>query len=112
VAAAVEVMRERFGDDVHVMPHNNPGFDLRVGPREAPIRYVEVKGAQAAAPVFFMSDGEREFSIRNAASYTLVVATGVSVETGEHAAITVRDGAVTGDDVQMQPSQWRGRLLS
>lgn len=111
VAVAVAAMSDRFGHDVHVMPHNNPGFDLRVGPREAPIRYVEVKGTQTATPVFFMSDGEREFSIRNSAKYTLVVVTGVNVVDGSHAAISIRDGAVVGDSVQMQPSQWRGRLV-
>lgn len=110
VKAAVKAMSDRFDTDVEVMPHNNPGFDLRVGPHYAPIRYVEVKGTQSAAPVFFMSDGEREFSIRNAADYTLVVVTGVNVSAETHIGVMIRDGALSGADVEMQPSQWRGRL--
>lgn len=112
VAAAVTAMQDRFGAPVHVMPHNNPAFDLRVGPEASPIRFVEVKGTQSAAPVFFMSDGEREFSIHNSARYTLIVVSGVDVDAGTNASISTRDGALTGDDVEMRPSQWRGRLLS
>lgn len=112
VVAAVAATQDRFDEVVRVMPHNNPGFDLRVGPEASPIRFVEVKGTQSAAPVFLMSDGEREFSIRNSARYTLIVVSGVNVDTGTHASISTRDGALTGDDVEMQPIQWRGRLLS
>lgn len=112
VAAAVTAIEERFGEPVKVMPHNNPGYDLRVGPADAPTRYVEVKGTQSAAPVFFMSDGEREFSIKNDDRYTLVVVSGIDVEAGTHASLTVRDGGLVGTDVDLQTSQWRGRLLS
>jgi hypothetical protein len=111
VAVAVTAMQERFGTDVEVMPRNNPGFDLRVGPATAPVRYVEVKGTQSAIPSFFMSDGEREFSIRNSSKYTLVVVSGINIEAETHASVSIRDGALEGSDVEMQPSQWRGRLL-
>lgn len=112
VAIAVESMATRFGELVHVMPHNNPGFDLRVGPEHEPVRYVEVKGTQASQPVFFMSDGEREFSIRHADKYTLVVVSGISLADRSHESVVVRDGAVVGDDLTMTPSQWRGRLAA
>jgi hypothetical protein len=58
--------------------------------------------------VFFISNGEREFSLRNAAKDTLVVASGIDVETEPHASISIRDGALTGSDVDLQPSQWWG----
>lgn len=111
VAVAVSAMADRFGEKPTVMPRNNPGFDLRVGQEEAAVRYVEVKGTQMAEPVFFMSDGERQFSVRHADLYTLVVVSGIDLTAGTHAAVSVRDGAVEGDDVELRPSQWRGRLL-
>lgn len=111
VAAAVDAMAERFGQQPVVMPRNNPGFDLRVGPEECPIRYVEVKGTQTAGPVFFMSEGERQFSIRNSALYTLVVVSGIDLATASHGSISVRDGAVAGKDVELRPTQWRGQLV-
>lgn len=110
VAVAVKEMQGRFGSNVHVMPRNNPGFDLRVGTESEPTRFVEVKGTQSPQPVFFMSSGEREFSIRNAERYTLVVVSGISLKDESHQAVAVRDGAVEGNDVTMAPSQWRGRL--
>lgn len=110
VAVAVEHVHERFGESVKVMPRNNPGFDLLVGSASSPTRYVEVKGTQSAQPVFFMSEGEREFSVRNAAKYTLLVVSGIDLGSQTFQALTTRDGAVAGDGVQLMPSQWRGRL--
>lgn len=111
VDAAAAAMQARFGASVTEMPHNNPGFDLLVGPEADPLRYVEVKGTQASAPVFFMSDGERQFSRRHHGRYTLVVVSGIDVASGSHTALTVRDGALDGEDVDMTVSQWRGRLI-
>ncbi|PVG82106.1 hypothetical protein DDE18_15620 [Nocardioides gansuensis] len=111
VNAAIAAMCERFKVHVKEMPRNNPGFDLLVGQAKSPLRYVEVKGTQSAAPVFFMSDGEREFSRRYQDRYTLVVVSGIDVTAGSHTTLTVRDGALDGDDVEMKVSQWRGRVV-
>jgi hypothetical protein len=111
VKAAVAAMAERFESQIQVMPHANPGFDLRVGPENAPIRFVEVKGTQSAEPVFFMSEGERLFSIRNSAKYSLVVVAGIDVDAGTYTTLMTRDGALAGDGVDLRPTQWRGRLV-
>lgn len=111
VAVAVARMKARFGMHVEVMPRNNPGFDLRVGPAGSPTRFVEVKGTQTSDPVFFMSDGERTFSQSHAGLYTLVVVSGIDLQARTHASVTERDGAVDGPDFDLQTAQWRGRVL-
>jgi len=58
---------------VRRMPHNNPGYDLRVEFTNGPTRYIEVKGTTRVLPHFFMSEGERLFSQDHAAVYSLVV---------------------------------------
>jgi len=113
VRVAVAAMKSRFaGMDVFVMPRNNPGFDLRVGPSDYPTRYVEVKGTQSAEPLFFMSDGERRFSLLKSDRYTLIVVCGIDIKTSKHGHVVERDGAVQGTDFELQPNQWRGRIVS
>lgn len=111
VSLAERLMWRRFGEPVQVMPRNNPGFDLRVGSRLRPTRFVEVKGTQTAEPVFFMSDGERRFSIANTTRYTLIVVSGINVRRGTHGLVTERDGALIGPDLDLRTSQWRGKVL-
>ncbi|MCM3533987.1 DUF3883 domain-containing protein [Cellulosimicrobium funkei] len=94
------------------MPHNNPGFDIRVGPVASPQRYVEVKGTQATKPVFFLSEGERVFSVRNAEKYSLLVVAGIDVEARTHASVTRSDGAVSIHAAHLEPVQWRGYLAA
>ena len=48
------------------MPHNNPGYDVRVSQGAEMVRYIEVKGADAAEPHFFLSEGERRFAALHA----------------------------------------------
>jgi hypothetical protein len=96
--------------DVHEMPRNNPGFDIRVGPVDHPLLYVEVKGTQSAEPVFFLSEGERSFSCHNADRYRLEVVVGVDLKLETHQATHTRLGAIAPQDCSLKPTQWRGSL--
>jgi hypothetical protein len=59
VRIALEELQRRFpGQAVTEQPHNNPGFDIRVGSADRPLRYVEVKGTQRQAPSL-LSEGQR-----------------------------------------------------
>lgn len=110
VGVASKIARGRFGGPVTEMPRNNPGFDLRVGNAGNPVRFVEVKGTRTLAPAFFMSEGERQFSIRNADLYTLIVVSGIDLVAGSHAMESIVDGAVHGDGFELAPTQWRGEV--
>ncbi|KYJ97042.1 DUF3883 domain-containing protein [Microbacterium sp. CH1] len=98
--------------DVEVVEQarNNPGFDVRVGPAEDPVAFVEVKGTQAGEPVFWLTEGERKFSIANADRYELFVIAGIDLATPGAYRLHRRKGAVHGDGVTLEPSQWRGHL--
>lgn len=100
------------GIEVERMPHNNPGYDIRVGGVHAVVWYVEVKGTQSREPLFWLSEGERIFSEAHADRYRLVVVTGISIPQQSHLGIQVHQGALAGEGVELQPSQWRGRLRS
>jgi hypothetical protein len=100
---------EYDGEAVTEMPHNNPGFDILVGDPKKPLKYAEVKGTRSFKPVFWMSEGERRFSVANSARYLLVVVSGVDLAGVSRPTVRVRPGAI--DDVAfMEPSQWRGVL--
>lgn len=100
------------GLEIERMPHNNPGFDIRVGPPVDPHRYVEVKGTQTARPVFFLSEGERAFSARYAERFTLLVVVGIDLEAQSHASIELKVGEVSIAGANLEPVQWRGYLDS
>ena len=112
MAAALNAVRERFpGLEVERMPHENPGFDIRVGPADAIVHYVEVKGTQSSEKVFFLSEGQRKFSAANAPGYSLVVASGINVAADTHTQLTWHDGEVTVANAGLETDKWRGRLL-
>lgn len=111
VAVVVNELEKQYAEPVVVMPRNHPGFDIRVGPGASPVRYVEVKGTQSTDSVFFMSDGERRFSMANADKYTLFIVSGINLKAGTHSQVSKRNGPVDGEDFELRPHQWRGRLL-
>jgi Domain of unknown function (DUF3883) len=93
---AIELARKWLADthgeaSVHLMPHNNPGYDIRVDAGALLVEYVEVKGTTRSVPHFYMSEGERLFSIDNASRYTLLVVYGIDIVRRE-GSIHVRRG--------------------
>lgn len=113
-AIAMEIAVARLkavhpGGDVRAMPHNNPGYDVRIEKPGLPLHYVEVKGTTRALPHFFMSEGERRFSHRYAGSYTLLLVYGIDTQT-RTGKVMMRAGAVEGADLVMQAVQWEGAL--
>ncbi len=113
VDAVLALLREEFpGEEICELPPNNPGFDIRVGPREAPLRFVEVKGTQSREPVFWMTEGERQFSEANADRYELIVVAGIDLAAAGSHQTHRRRGAVGGPAFHLEPSQWRGRLIA
>lgn len=71
---------------------------------------MEVKGTQAADPLFFMSDGEREFPIRNASKYQFFVVAGIDLQQKTHVEVHRRHGAIADTAASMKASQCKGRL--
>jgi hypothetical protein len=111
VEIALADLAGRFpAQEIVEMPGNNPGFDIRVGSEADPLVFVEVKGTQSSEPVFFMSEGEREFSERHAVRYELLVVTGIDLASKDFLEVHRRQGAVGPAIAEMKPSQWRAKL--
>lgn len=91
------------------MPHSNPGFDIAVGEVADPTLYVEVKGTQTAESSFFLSEGERKFSVAHSERYLLVVISGINLKSGAFH-LRYHGGAVAGEAFDLQATQWRGLL--
>jgi hypothetical protein len=109
---AVAYLEETYPDaKVRRMPHNNPGYDVRIEAVGEPSRYVEVKGTTRGLPHFFMSEGERLFSHDHSAAYTLLVIYEVDTIAGTGLLLR-RDGAVGGEDLWLQPVQWEGGFIA
>jgi hypothetical protein len=111
VRRAVDWLAARYvGCAIEQMPRNNPGFDIRVvASSGAVVRYVEVKGTSAGEPTFFISEGERQFSLAEATRFTLVVVWGVNLRTRDCEVSTI-DGAVELPNVVLMPRQFQGTL--
>jgi hypothetical protein len=95
---------------VQRMPHNNPGYDIRIDTVDG-TRYVEVKGTKRPIPHFYMSEGERLFAQANGDQYSLLIAFSIdtALRTGT---IVVREGAIDLDEVSLRPIQWEGFVPS
>lgn len=91
------------------MPHNNPGFDLRIVHGGVPDEYVEVKGTRRPSPVFFLSEGERAFAERNADRYHFWVFFEIDL-VARSGAVTTHTGALVAPGVTLVPKQWVGTL--
>ena len=91
------------------MAHNNEGFDILVGSGDRPVRYVEVKSTRADEPAFIISESERLFSRTHADRHSLVVVTGIDLQSGAHGHIYWYDGGVGVEQFRLKPLQWRGR---
>jgi hypothetical protein len=107
---ALEHVRSLYPQaQVRRMPHNNPGYDIRVEFDGSPTHYVEVKGTTRPLPHFFMSEGERLFSHENADRYSLLLVYGLDLDTRE-GELLLRDGPVEGHDLSLRPVTWEGSL--
>jgi len=112
VDVALDAIAARFeGCEILPMPHNNPGYDVRVRDMEGvAIAYIEIKSTASRDPVFFVSERERLFAESHADRYHLLVVTSVDVE-NRKGHIHWRQGALEGDNIQLAPRQWHGRLV-
>jgi hypothetical protein len=112
VELALAELRARYPTaQLTEMPHNNPGYDVRVREGGNVIRYVEVKGTLRGEPHFFMSEGERLFSHENAARYSLLVFYAID-RLRRTGALLARDGGVAGDDVTLRATHWKATIRS
>lgn len=111
VQIALTAIRERFeGFEVELMPHDNPGFDIRVRDDEGvAVAYIEIKSTAGDEPVFYLSERERRFAKQVADRYHLLVVTNVDPAAGT-GDVRWHEGALEGDDVELEPRQWHGRL--
>lgn len=108
---ALGLVRDAFpGDVVEPMAQNNPGFDFRVGPAESPTRYVELKSTRSHVAKFIISEGERRFSEAHPDQYSLLVLTGIDLETRTYQEAWWCDGEVGVDSHGLRPLKWQGRV--
>jgi hypothetical protein len=103
---ALEQMKVRFPyQTIARMPRNNPGFDILVG-AEPSHTYVEVKGTQRSAPLFFITEGERRFSLENGDRYLFLSVFQINLETRVHRTFW-HQGPIE-EDFVLKPVQWAG----
>lgn len=113
---AMEIAADQLASthDHHIlrkMPHNNPGYDIRVEGAVGEVRYVEVKGTTHALPHFFMSEGERLFSREHDENYSLLVVHDIDLK-ARTGTTTVYDGAVDNAGFELRPVVWEGVLAA
>lgn len=106
ISVAQALLEERYQDGVvEVMPHNNPGYDLRVVRPAQRDLHVEVKGSRLKENWrVFLTEGERLHSCQYEAS-VLVVVFGIDLETGIHS-IFEHHGRIDTTAFSLEVTQW------
>jgi len=109
---AVQELGQRYPDDkVTQQPHNNFGFDILVGTLDRPIAYVRVKATQGYQPTFYISEGERQFSIDHADRYILVIVYAIHLYE-ETYKIALQLGRIDLNTFKLIPMHWQAKLLN
>jgi Domain of unknown function (DUF3883) len=110
--AAVRELEQRYpGEKITQQPYNNPGFDISVGTLANPIAYVRVKATQGYQPVFYLSEGERQFSIEQADRYLLAVVYAIHLHK-ETYKIALQPGRIDLTTSKLIPLSWQRKLLT
>jgi hypothetical protein len=95
--------------EITQQPYSTLGFDILVGTATDPIAYIKVKGTQAIAPNFIITEAERAFSVEKASRYLLLVIYAINL-TSEEYKVAVHRGALTAQTVALSPIQWKCSL--
>ena len=111
VRVALDELRREFpGVVVREMPVNNPGYDIEVALDPVPL-HVEVKGTVLPAPVFHLSEGQRQHAELLGGAFRLMVVYSINVGAKRHKTLSC-EGPLDASRVQLQPSSWTGLLRS
>jgi hypothetical protein len=108
--AVDELIRRYPGSKVTQQAYNNPGFNILVGTSIDPIAYANVKTTEAQQPMFYLSEGERQFSIDHAERFILLVVYAIHLGTEQYQLIC-REGKICASKIELVPMQWKARLL-
>jgi Protein NO VEIN, C-terminal len=92
------------------MPHNNPGYDIRIDAPDGPC-YIELKGTTRPSPRFLLSDGERPFSIKHADRYSPWIFSSIDTQ-ARTGALVEHAGAVASPRSELLPIQYARQLIS
>ena len=110
--AAVRELERRYpGEKVTQQPYDNPGFDVLVGTLDQPIAYVRVKATQGYQPTFYLSEGERQFSIDHADLYLLAITYAIHLHE-ETYKIALHLGRIDLSIFKLIPTYWQAKLLT
>ncbi len=112
VRAAVRELEQRYPDEkITQQPYNNLGFDILVGTLANPIAYVRVKATQGYQPTFYVSEGERQFSIEHANHYLLAIVYAIHLQE-ETYKIALQPGRIDLITFKLIPMYWQGKPLT
>ncbi|MEV8195623.1 DUF3883 domain-containing protein [Rhodococcus pyridinivorans] len=110
MSLAIEHARRKYpGAHIERMPHNNPGFDIRVSQGNNTIRFIEVKGTRSPEPKFFISAGEVEFARTHSDKYSIWIFYSASAAE-MRAEVVEHDGALSDLVFDLHPVQYAGKF--
>ncbi|GAB4066196.1 hypothetical protein GCM10028777_18110 [Angustibacter speluncae] len=112
VDVVMSLLAAEFGADrVREMPVNNPGFDIEVKLVDAASLHVEVKGTVLPAPVFHLSEGQRQHAELLGDRFRLIVVHEIDVRRRTHQ-VSSCAGPLGLDRATLQPASWTGVLTA
>jgi len=104
---AVSHLQDMYpGKKVIQQRYNTPGFDLLIGDASQPVAFVKVKSSRKLTPSFFLSEGDRCFSIEKADQYLLIMVYAINLNQQTYE-IKIHKGAIKTDSFVMVPLQWQ-----
>jgi hypothetical protein len=100
----LDLLRHQKPLAVTELPKNNPGFDILVDGGSH--TYVEVKGTSSPDIGFFVSEGERAFSVAHASEYATYVVFDIDLIARTHQ-VALFPGSIPPPGLSLEPIQYR-----
>lgn len=105
-----DLLRQRYPNvPIRQQPVHTVGFNILVGSLPQPVAYVNVKATPGPSPTFWLSEGERIFSLRHADCYILALVYQLDLATNTHR-VAFHHGPLTADRLILKPQHWQAQL--
>lgn len=105
-----ELTRRYPGEKITQQSYDNFGFDILVGSVGNPIAYVKIKVTEAPQPVFYVSEGERAFSLDNADRFQLAIVYNVNLDESTYLFL-LHKGAINHNQFRLTKVYWQAKPL-
>jgi hypothetical protein len=107
---AVQNLHQRYPHaPIAQQPYDTRGYAVLVGTASQPVAYVNVKATRKLSPCFWLSEGERQFSLEHSLHFLLMNIYAINLESKRYR-VAYHQGAIQPQNCVLVPAYWKVAL--